>query len=447
MNMRILNFSSACLVAGFAITGFTAFGQNNASSDRYIITVAPGNVPAQVAAGHGLNPRQIYTHVLNGFAADVPAGRLAALANDPRVARVAVDNQVFAFAKPAPPPPPPPAGQVVPAGVARIGARNADGTPKVAETGVGIGVAIVDTGLDFNHLDLLPNISATSFVSPGFAYYTTTAQDDAGHGTHVGGIVAAINNGIDVVGVAPGATLYAVKVLDNSGSGYDSDVAAGLDWVAENANAVQPPIRVINMSLGRAASPDDSLMHTAFANVVAAGVTVVVAAGNDASMEVSQTVPAGFPEAIAVASTTAKTGTSNSRRYAAIQADTASYFTTDGKYDPLTEVGVVISAPGEEQENINFPYINSLGILSTALGGGTTRMSGTSMAAPHTAGVVALMLERAASQSHVLTPADIKLRLLSGDKEGTAPLNSPTSSYTFDGEREGILYAPIALNF
>lgn len=160
-------------------------------------------------------------------------------------------------------------------------------------------------------------------------------------------------------------------------------------------------------------------------------------------------VPAGFPEVIAVASTTAKKGTSNHRRVAPVDADTASVFTTDGKYNASTGVGVAISAPGEEQENINYPYINSVGILSTALGGGTTRMSGTSMAAPHAAGVVALLLEKASSLTSpvTLTPSDIKARLMTGDREGAAPLNSPTSSYTFDGEREGILYAPYALTF
>lgn len=127
-------------------------------------------------------------------------------------------------------------------------------------------------------------------------------------------------------------------------------------------------------------------------------------------------------------------GTSNNRRVAALKADTASFFTTDG-------IGVAISAPGEEQENVQFPYINSVGILSTALGGGTTRMSGTSMASPHVAGVVALLLEKSPS----LTPSQVKARVMVGDREGSAPINSPTSSYTFDGEREGILNAPVVL--
>lgn len=419
------------------LTGLTmvsiSFGQGNSPAERYIVSVTPGSDPAAVAAVHGLNSRHVFTHVLSGFAAQIPPGRLQALANDPRVTGIVVDQEIFAIGKPSPQPPPPASSQTLPAGVQRVRPSS------VTQTGLGIGVAIVDTGLDLNHLDL--PVSEVSFVSPGFTY-TTSAQDDAGHGTHVGGIVAAKNNTIDVVGVAPGATLYAVKVLDNAGSGYDSDVISGLDWVAANAAVVSPTIRVVNMSLGRGASANDSAMRTAIQNVVGAGVSVVVAAGNDANAEVWQMVPAGFPEVIAVASTTAKTGTSsNTKRAAPIPADTASYFTTDGRYNPVTGVGVAISAPGEDQEDIQFPFINSLGILSTALGGGTTRMSGTSMAAPHAAGVVALLLQK----YPLLNPADVKARIMFGDKENIAPLNSTSGSYTFDGEREGILYAPTAL--
>jgi subtilisin family serine protease len=243
-----------------------------------------------------------------------------------------------------------------------------------------------------------------------------------------------LDNTIDVVGVAPGAVLYAVKVLDSAGSGYDSDIAAGLEAGVNVPSTLDPPIKVINMSLGRLASADDSVLRAAIEKVLNAGITVVAAAGNDPRYEVSQMVPAGFPNVIAVASTTALKGTTNNRRIAAIPADTASSFTTDGS-------GVAISAPGADQENVQFPYLNPVGILSTALGGGTTRMFGTSMAAPHVAGVVALLLQQEPS----LTPAVVKTRIMNGEKEGTAPYNSPASSYTFDGVREGILYAPTVL--
>jgi len=429
---------SACvLVAGLGLAATSAFGQNNPQAERYIIQLKPGHVPDQVAAAHGVAARHVYSQVLNGFAASVPPGRLAALANDPRVESIVPDQQVFAFGKPTPPSPPPvnypdvktlPA-EGVPPGVARVGAR------KVHETGTGVGVGVLDTGLDFNHPELA--IGAESFSSFG-----GTAQDDGHHGTHVGGIVAANEDGVGVVGVAPEATLYAVKVLNGEGSGNDSDIIAGLDWVTAHAHLVSPPIRVINMSLGRPSSPFDGPMRAAIQSVVnLAGVTVVVAAGNDPTTEVSRTVPAGFPEVIAVASTTAAKGTSDQN--VVIDADTASFFTTDGKFNTRTGVGVAISAPGEVRENISGGYVYSEGILSTAMGGGYEQMSGTSMAAPHAAGVVALLLQK----EPALTPAQVKARILAGDKEGAAPLDSPTTTYTYDREREGVLYAPKVLKY
>ena len=252
------------------------------------------------------------------------------------------------------------------------------------------------------------------------------------------GIIAALNNTVDVVGVAPKATVYAVKVLSDSGSGSDSAVIGGLDWV--KANASSKGIRVVNMSLGRSATADDRSMHLAIQAVINVGVAVVVSAGNDPGVETSDLVPAGFPEVIAVASTTAVNGTVN-RTYGYIAADTASYFTTDG-------AGVAISAPGEDQENLLAGRrISSVGILSLKVGGGTTRMSGTSMSAPHAAGVAALICQK----FPLITPTGIGSRLGAGVLETSAPRDWLTSkgytitSYSFDGMREGILHTTTAL--
>jgi subtilisin family serine protease len=247
--------------------------------------------------------------------------------------------------------------------------------------------------------------------------------------------VAARDNTIDVIGVAPKAQLYCVKVLDSTGGGTDATVMAGLDWVLANHALVQPNIRVINMSLGRAGSVDDNpSFHDLIRSLEAAGVAVVVAAGNDASAEVSQMIPAAYSEVIAVASVTASAGSNQCRWLSApIAADTASYFTTDG-------ANVVVSAPGEDAENVSRAcLISSTGILSTRLGGGTTRMSGTSMASPHVAGVVA----RHFQANPAFTVSDVRQFLaLDAARKNVAPLDSPTSSYTFDGIREGIAQAP-----
>jgi subtilisin len=222
-------------------------------------------------------------------------------------------------------------------------------------------------------------------------------------------------------------------VLDSAGNGSDATVMAGLDWVLSHHNSVEPNIKVVNMSLGRPGSVDDNPdLHTLITNLELAGLTVVVAAGNDPSLEVSQQIPAAYSEVIAVASTTAKAGSNQCRFLSSpIPADTASFFTTDG-------MGVTVSAPGEEKEDVNRGcFINSVGILSTRLGGGTTRMSGTSMASPHVAGIVARYYQAGFTASDIrgFLPSD-------ADRAGTAPLDSPTSGYTFDGEREGIGQAP-----
>jgi subtilisin family serine protease len=172
-------------------------------------------------------------------------------------------------------------------------------------------------------------------------------------------------------------------------------------------------------------------------------VTVVVAAGNDASTEVKDQVPSGFPEVIAVASTTAEDGkTSKCSSYdGRIAADTASYFTTDGAFDSSTGIGVTVSAPGGTRENVNsFCRITCEGILSTAIGGGTTNQidgsaaCGTSMATPLVSGLAARLIAAGVSG-----PENVRSRLRTdADRQGTAPLDSPSAAYTSDGEREGI---------
>lgn len=400
------------------------------ASDSFVVQVKNGVDPQTVIGKHGLAPRFVYKDAANGFAGKIPPGIMKKMKSDPNVLSVVPDRKITADVKPPRPPRPGDSpSQVIPSGIIRIGAE-----PGILDyAGTGIGVAIVDTGIDFNHADL--NVSADCFT----AY--ASCQDDQGHGTHVGGIVAALNNNQDTVGVAPNATLYAVKVLDSTGSGYDSDITAGLDWVAANANSVNPPIRVVNLSLGRTGSVGDNpVMHAAFQTLVNMGISVVVSAGNNEYMEVSEHIPSAYPEVMAIASTSAEDGASPKNggcKGMVIPKDTASFFTTDG-------IGVTISAPGEQKENIKVScFINSEGILSLQLGGGTTRMSGTSMSAPHVAGVVALMYEKIGS----LTPENARSAIkLGADLAGSVPLDSPTSGYTFDGVREGVLSAPGALN-
>jgi subtilisin len=432
----VVPLSSILLLALSLGAGPARADEPPAASADVIVIFREGTSPFQrdqILRGAGAIPARHFQRVA-AAAARVPTPFVrAALEQDPDVVAIVPDRAIGAHPKP------PKGGgggggssaQVTPLGVQRIGAAG------VSQTGAGVGVAVVDTGLDFSHQDL--HVGADCFTA------FSACQDDNGHGTHVGGIIAALDNTIDVVGVAPGATLYAIKVLDGTGSGSDSTLMAGLDWIADHAGSVSPPIRVVNMSLGRAGTlGDNPALRALFETLHDGGIAIVVSAGNDPYAEVDQQVPATYPEVMAVASTTAASGSNRCAFFSgSIAADTASYFTTDGGYDSGTRIGVTISAPGEDKEDIaRSCFIQSVGILSTRLGGGTTRMSGTSMAAPHVAGVVALMVEKFVS----LEPEDARGRIRNGAAaDGTAPINSPSAAYTFDGEREGVVSAPGAL--
>ena len=401
----------------------------------YIVMFQPGTSAAARAGSAqraGAILRSNYA-IVAAAAVRVPnANALQALQRDSSVIQIIPDRRVTAFqgadvAAKAKPGGGGSGGQVVPEGVKRVGA------PTASSNGTGIGVAIVDTGIDFAHRDL-------SVAPESFSAFGGSCQDGNGHGTHVAGTVAALENSVDVVGVAPQAKPYCVKVLDNSGNGSDITVMDGLDWIGQNAGLVNPPIRVVNMSLGREGTlGDNDALRAAVAALYNAGIVVVVSAGNDQSLEVQNNVPATYPEVLAVASTTARTGTNKCRFLpGGIQADTASYFTTDGAFSG--GIGVTVSAPGEDQENVNAGcLISSTGILSTRNGGGTTRLSGTSMAAPHVSGVVARLMQVLGLSGVETIRSWIRS---TANRIGDAPLNSPTSSYTFDGEREGVVKAP-----
>lgn len=308
--------------------------------DRYIVVLKASAHSAAVAARHAVLPDHVYVHALNGFAGFVPPGRLAALEADPDVAWVEPDQVAHIVAKIKPPPVQP--AQVIPPGICRIGLS---ATPVT-----GIGIAIIDTGIDLDHPDLNV-VGDVTFVSR-----TTSGDDDNGHGTHCAGIAAAVDNAIGVRGVAPGAPLYAVKVLSRSGSGTYSAIIAGVNWVAARPNE----IKVANMSLG---GPFSSALNLAVANAVAEGIVFCVAAGNE-SVDAGTTSPASCPEAITVS--------------AVSDADCACGNDVFASFSNFGEA-VDIAAPG-------------VYVYSTYKGGAYATMSGTSMASPHAAGAAAVYI-------------------------------------------------------
>lgn len=233
--------------------------------------------------------------------------------------------------------------QEVPWGVTRMGADRV----RALTAGAGSIVAIVDTGIDLDHPDLIGAVrSSVNLVSPG-----RTADDDNGHGTHVAGIVAARDNAVGVVGVAPASSLLIAKALDRRGSGYLSDIVAGITWAANNG------AQVINLSLGT--SVDLPLLHDAVRDATNRGITVVAAAGNSGGPVL---YPAAYSEVIAVGMTDDR-----DRIHRASSRGSA----------------LDLVAPGDD-------------IYSTYKGDRYRKMTGTSMAAPHVAGAVALLLAQPA---------------------------------------------------
>jgi len=291
----------------------------------------------------------IYSAALRGFAARLTARQILALERDPAVAYVEADGTMVATA------------QVLPWGIDRI---DADISSTQAGNGSGaisnVSVFIVDTGIGIDHQDLNVVNHVKFTLGPN--------RDCNGHGTHVAGTAAARDNTIDVVGAAPGAPLTGVKVLNCLGVGSTSGVIKGVDWVA--ANAVKPA--VANMSLGGAAS---TALDNAVKSSADSGVVYAVAAGNSASDACLESpARAGTHPGVV---TTAATD----------QNDEEASFSNFG---PCVDLW----APGVD-------------ILSTKLGGGTTTLSGTSMASPHVAGTAALYL----SSNPTATPAQVENQL------------------------------------
>jgi subtilisin family serine protease len=415
-----------------AVTFFGSTAQTPASLDLsgYIITFKPGTAKGKIK-NYGTDAGAKVKHnfdIVDAVAITTDSSSddkvKNKVKNDPDVLEMIQDRAVFAQGGGA--------GtggtsQTTPSGVTRLGVSTS------TSNGTGVGVAILDTGIDLVNTDLAPAIQT-------YSAFGGSCQDDNGHGTHVAGLVAALNNTVGVVGIAPGAKPYCVKVLDSTGSGTDSNIIAGLNWVYSNWNLVSPNIRVVNMSLGRAGSiSDNTAYRTAIQQLYNLGIVVVTAAGNDQTVDVTKRVPQAYPEVINVASTTALAGTTACKTQAVIPADAASYFTTDGKFDPVTKIGVTISAPGEDQENITSAcQAVTVGMLSTKLGGGTIRYSGSSISSPLVAGVVARMMQKGVSGVE-----NIRTQLrTTAQKIGTAPVDSRITGYTFDGEREGIAKAP-----
>jgi subtilisin family serine protease len=352
---KLIGLAALAAVAA-VILAVPATGASAQGAEPVIVVLKTGVNSHAVAALHARNYGAqvgfVYEgHALYGYSAVVPAARLAALRADENVAYVEPDGEMSLVA------------QTLPWGIDRV---DADISSTQAGNGSGaisnVNVYVIDTGVDTKHADL--NVVRHVNFAGG------KNADCHGHGTHVAGTVAARDNTIDVVGVAPGAPVTGVKVLGCSGSGSTSGVIAGVDWVT--GNAVRPAIA--NMSLGGSAS---TALDNAVTNSAASGVFYSLAAGNSGADACTQS-PAR-----------AGAGTNNGVMTTAA-TDSADREASWSNYGSCVDIW----APG-------------VSILSTRLRGGTTTFSGTSMASPHAGGVGALYL----SSNTGASPASVEAAL------------------------------------
>jgi subtilisin family serine protease len=438
-----------------------AQGEDEPVPGKDVVVVLPDNVDAdQVLTDLGIDPTYQYDEVVNGFAANVSAADKQELKSIPGVI-VSPNRPIEAFDntrhgkdkahgkrkaqgkdnghgqaraqgkhkhghkkhkkhkkhknKSQPSQTQGLGSQQIPTGISRIGVTQ---NPQAGIAGDGgaidVDVAVLDTGIGPN--SDLTIAGGQDCVGAG------STNDGNGHGTHVSGTIGALDDASGVVGVAPGARLFAVKVLDDSGSGDDSTVICGLEWVVAHADTID----VVNMSLG---GPDplggadcaNSALHQAVCNVVNAGIPVIVAAGNE-STDASSSSPGNYDQVITVSALSDFNGTAGGGASPTCENDVDDSFADYSNFGSVVD----IMAPGTC-------------ILSTVPGDALDTFSGTSMATPHVTGAAALFLA-----SHpAATPADVKSYLTGAS--GSVAQGTPSGLATSDDPGvEPVLFIPNA---
>jgi subtilisin family serine protease len=316
--------------------------------------VGPTDVPSlaqALAQEHGAGLRHTFTHALQGFSANISAEGAERLAeNTPLIQYYEPNGVIWATdanriqgdapkksgdATATEPP------QVVPYGISRVGYQDVNG--------LGFHVWVIDSGIDLDH----PDLNVGSGVSLISARGKKTANDEYGHGTHVAGTIAAIDNDIDVVGVAAGAVVHPVRVLNDSGAGTIDGAVKGVDWVMANASSGD----CANMSLS--ASGHWESLHTAVINAADSGIRFALSAGNN-GYDANNREPAHV---------------NHTNVYTVSAINSSDVFASFSNWG---NPPVDFAAPG-------------VSVLSTQMGGGVTTKSGTSMATPHVCGVLTLV--------------------------------------------------------
>jgi len=328
-----------------------------------IVGLGPGAGPSGVVANDvarqlGGQRGFVYSHAFNGFTITLPEQLIPVLERDPRISFVEADQMVQAFD--------------LPTGVDRVEADKyhstaSGGSP--ATFSVAVDVAVLDTGIASHpDLNVVGAVDCTFTNFWGQASCLSRANSDGnGHGTHVAGTIGGRANG-GAVGVAPGARLWSVKVLNANGSGSMSSVIAGIDWVTARAGSIS----VANMSLG--CNCTSQALNTAINNSTNSGIVFISAAGNS-GVNASNFSPANHPRVITVSAMADFDGKPGGVGQPTCRQETDDSFASFSNFGNV----VSIAAPG-------------VCILSTWPGGGYAVLSGTSMASPHVAGAAALYI-------------------------------------------------------
>ncbi len=357
-----------------------------AGAQRYIVILdnEPDSLRAACDLAYALNKdvTHVYKHAVRGFSAELTPDTLELLRAHKRVRLIEPDFELQA------------ADQTLPTGIDRIDTElNVIADIDGVDERVDIDVAVVDTGIDVDHMDLN--------VVGGVRFYSNGSQDDRyddehGHGTHVAGIVGAIDNDIGVVGVAPGARLWAVRVLDSSGDGMVSDLIAGIDWITARADTIE----VANMSLqGQGTS---AALRQALQNSVAAGVVYFAAAGNDYTNIYGSDgtfgtsddfLPAAYPEVAAISALADSDGQPGGLGGSTSHGPDDS-FASLSNYSTSVVAGNPVTSPGAAIDLM----MPGIGIYSTDRNGTYSTRYGTSMASAHASGLAALYIASAGTR-------------------------------------------------
>lgn len=363
----------------------------------YIVALRPAagdavDFAARLGRQLGFSVLDTYRYSLSGFAATMSPAVSRLLAANPLVTTVAPNRPIR------------PMAQVLPDGIVRVRAdqsRTAS-IDAVDPPRIDVNVAVLDTGIDASHPDL--NVAGGYSCAKGRSY-----DDRYGHGTHAAGIIGALDDRTGVVGVAPGARMYGVKVLDDDANGTTRELLCGIEWVTSTRFDKDPrnDIAVANLSLGgvgsddgRCGQVDGDILHQAVCKSVDSGVTYVVAAGNEQE-DASTLIPAAYEEVITVSALADADGKQGGRGGSpdcrSDEDDTLANFSNYGRAVDIIAPGVCIFS--------TMPMDGSVASDDT---GGYGTLTGTSFAAPHVAGAAALWI----SKNPSATPEQVRNALV-----------------------------------